>query len=182
MANPGQKLDEDVRTAIERLSRDGFTPKEIERRLAADEDFRARVPSDKTIQKYRRGVLAQLSAAAAAPWSPIDSTPAEVALILPVLAEVIERTARRDITVNEAEWIVRIRTVAPDLPLWEAYLVSSTAQDPKGAARVTQYLAFAPWTPAGSRRFRGLAGSGRIYERLHDPHTYYALQKARGNE
>jgi hypothetical protein len=184
MRKPGQRLDEDIREAIETLARDGYLPSEIERRLGGDERFAERVPSDKTIQKYRRATLNRLAAASAAPWRPTDSAPDEAVLVLPVLAEVIERTPRRELTVDEAEWIVRIRVVAPDLPLWEVYQLASTARDTKGAARVTRYLAFAPWTADGERRLRAATGPARALSDVLGLglHTWSALQKARKQE
>jgi len=43
--------------------------------------------------------------------------------VLPVLADVIEVTKgrRRTLTVQEADWVARIRRAIPNLPGWEAY-------------------------------------------------------------
>jgi hypothetical protein len=161
LSKPGQRLDEDVRVQIETLARDGYLPSEIRRRLEADERFSGREPSDKTIQKYRTATLRRLAAASTAPWRPTDSPPEEVRFILEVLAHVIERTKRREITVDEAEWISRLHAVEPDMPPGYVYELVSAARDERGTARVTQFVAFRPWDDNG-RRLRSAARRGRM--------------------
>jgi hypothetical protein len=76
------------------------------------------------------------------PWTFVDSDPDDAALILPALRAWIEWSQGRygPISKPQAEWIVRIRRAAPDIPPGEAAI---RAQGP--ARDLEAYLAWAPW-------------------------------------
>lgn len=57
------------------------------------------------------------------PWSLADSSPAEAALVMPVLTALIKQSGgkKKELTHLEAEWVARVRSVASWLEPWEAY-------------------------------------------------------------
>ena len=85
------------------------------------------------------------------PWELADAEADEAALVLPVLATIIEKTEERrsHVTQAEAQWIVRIRRAAPDLDPWMVYLIAlnymACAQHGVPHNHLDAYLAFAPW-------------------------------------
>jgi hypothetical protein len=88
--------------------------------------------------------------------SGLDSDPADLPLILPVVRAGIEWTAgnewarglRPAITKPQADLIVRIVRATPDIPPGEAYRLSLTLTRPPGMLEM--YLAYAPWRDAGA--------------------------------
>lgn len=89
-------------------------------------------------------------------WSLAGATGAEAALVLPVLRYAAETTDRplRRFTRSEAEWIVRIRQAAPDVPLAvvleRAVAMARTIERDRVDEALQQYLAFRPWTAEGN--------------------------------
>ncbi len=85
------------------------------------------------------------------PWELADAKADEAALVLPVLAAIIEKTEERRsyVTQAQAQWIVRIRRAAPDLNAWIVYLIAlnymACAEHGVPHNHLDAYLAFAPW-------------------------------------
>ena len=92
--------------------------------------------------------------------SDIEATGEDAALILPVLAELIEASGGRLKVISnaKAKWIVRLRHVAGDLPPWTIYEIAHTymlrheRQD--STDDLNAFLAFAPWrSEENAKRF-----------------------------
>lgn len=85
------------------------------------------------------------------PWALADAEADEAALILPVLAAIIEKTEERrsHVTQAQAQWIVRIRRAAPDLNAWMVYHIAMNymafAEYGLPHNHLDAYLGFAPW-------------------------------------
>ncbi len=89
-----------------------------------------------------------------APWSFAQAKPNEAAAVLPVLGAILEVSdgRTRQITNELAQWIVRVRAVAADLPPLNAYHVARwyrnlTLRD-ESTEVLDQLLALAPWRDA----------------------------------
>ena len=108
------------------------------------------LPEPRTI---RRRVAELVAAEGTEIWSVRDADPQDVALVLPVLAHLIESSeGRTTLTKHRGEWIARIRRAAPDIPEWQALALSSEylrAFGPRGdedlARAADVFLAYAPW-------------------------------------
>jgi hypothetical protein len=120
-------------------------------------------PSERTLQK----MVKWASVTPAEPWTLADADRDEIALIAPVWAVALE--SGRRLTKGEADWIVRVRTAAPDLPpgdVWgmaglyatESVFVTQGLRDAFDAV-----IAFAPWRSKDhAERYFAAANSGRI--------------------
>src|SRR5688572_30683712 len=140
----------DVIEAITTMTLAKVGPTEIGRRLKADPKFAGRVPQPRTIKRYV--ALAKGSSDVSEPWRLADADPDEAALVVPVIAAVVEHTAGRVQSVSKAEaaWIVKIVGAAGDIDPWDAYrLARLLLSDPDAERDVQQYLSFAPWRDDG---------------------------------
>lgn len=153
----------DIQLAIDAEAEKGFGGAEIHRTLSLDPRMRDRLPLARTIQRMvrerRSGGLPWGDLAAGArrelAWRMQNASPAEVALVLPALAEVIDQTEGRTdyLTVLEAAWAARIRMGARGLSLrWVVWLAMTCAaresQAGPGRDATSPYdklLALAPW-------------------------------------
>jgi hypothetical protein len=111
------------------------------------------IPSLRTVQN----IVADLkSPKKSDPWSLADAGTDEAALVMPVWREVVEYTQGKvsHLTKAEAEWIVKIRRVAPELwpdglSFWHIYLLAREyvllTDLKKPTTGPDAYLAFAPW-------------------------------------
>ncbi|MDA1061658.1 MAG: hypothetical protein O2895_01915 [Chloroflexi bacterium] len=138
----------------------GFTPVQIHRELPAALRKLAesegggswKVPSLRTVQRIAARAR---PADPSEPWSIEDSSPEDARVVLDFLAEVIEGTQGRirEVTREEAVWIVRLRCLAPPLSFAETLLLSALYRERRGAGKPTDdldaYLAFAPWRGRG---------------------------------
>lgn len=90
------------------------------RRELLDTFSRAQVPGPKTVYEIAREIT---PADPSGPWTLGSADAADIALVVPVLAAVVEQTRgqRTQITNAEAAWVARIRRAAVDLPLDAAY-------------------------------------------------------------
>ena len=81
------------------------------------------VPSVRTVQSI---VSEYRQRGPSDPWSLAMAHGDEAKLVMPVLEELIEQTEGRawQLTTDEARWIAAIRRVAPDLDLWQVYLLA----------------------------------------------------------
>jgi hypothetical protein len=110
----------------------------------------AKLPDERTI---RRRIAERRPPNPQDPWTLAEADGDEGALILPVLAALMERTEGRvaGFTREQAQWVVKVRRAAPDLePLhaWEvAFAYQGAVQQGREADRASldALLAFAPW-------------------------------------
>lgn len=156
---------------LEELAVQGHQPKEIHRLLL--EEFGEDSISIRTVKDIRKETLDGRDPAN--DWSPHGKEPADVALVLPVLAAVIASTSGRvrTLTNEEADWIARISRWASDTPAWTCYrlAVRFAAATSKGddTRPLEEYLAFAPWRD--QRPYRTAAAYGWITDALLDDHV-----------
>lgn len=137
-----------MQASIELLTRLGHPVAEIQRSLERDERFVGRVPGYRTVQRIAAEVNLPDGSGT---WHPIQADPEEAALVLPVLARVIEvsKGKIREFTNDQARYIARVRLMVPDLPLYAAFQAAESYQHLLSRGTTTNdldaFLAFAPW-------------------------------------
>ena len=140
----------EVLEEIAHLAEKGVNAAQITRRLELDARFAdGRLPAERTVQDIVRGLAAPRDESGR--WTFNEADPDDAALILPVLAAVIQETEGRRtyFTRAQAEFIGRIRRLAPELDgfrvyrLARLYLFFEARGEP--ARDVEAFLAFAPW-------------------------------------
>lgn len=164
-----RRIDPEVVQRIRELSALGHHPAGIERHLSADEEFADRTPHVRTIQKVVRDITP------AEPrdwWSVTEATAEEARLVLPVLAEQIRRRANLEAAYEArhgrrisdlpagalrihrelAAWIAKLRTIAPELPLSEAYSLAIRYWFADTNPYLDAYLALHAWLPGAMAR------------------------------
>ena len=161
---PKRVIEGHIRDLIEVLAFKEWTAGEIrnelQRQVAAGK-LRGEVPHLRTIQRH----LAKSSHGPSETWAPEDVGQVEPALVLPVLAAVMERSGgrRQHLTRAEADRIATLRAAVPDLPEWSAFLLARLYLARRAQGRPTTDLdalvAFAPWRDweHGKRYFEGCA-------------------------
>lgn len=141
-----RRIGRDIQQYIEGGTLTGWTPPEIREALRGIPQFNGRVPTLRTVQRIAKEFVPSDESG---PWTFNEADPDDAALVLPVLAEVIERTKghRTEMTRAVAEKVARIRRVAPDLHLWVAYslAVAYLAKEGTKTDDLDAFLAFAPW-------------------------------------
>ena len=141
-----RRIDGDIEAEIRRLAVREWAATQIHRELERRSDFKGRVPSLRTVQR-----IADDYAKDTTWWSLADADPDDAALILPVLAELMEQSQGHVSRLYKglADWIVRIRRAAPDMPVTWSLEVTLTcweyARRDESLAGVVEMLAFAPW-------------------------------------
>ncbi len=153
------RIDGDVQVAIDELALKGWGPTQIYKQLERQPEFAGRVPTSRTIQRRVNELALRDSSG---PWSLADAKDDEAALVLPVLAAVIEGTEAQRVYVTqaEAERIVRIRRAVPDLlPTLDLMLLARVyllrEQQGMSTTDLDAFLAFAPWRSEDAReRYR----------------------------
>lgn len=159
------RIDPDIVGRIRELAVTGHTGPSIERLLSVD--YADHTPSLRTIQ----GIMRERTADPSEWWSVTTATAEEARLVLPVLAEQIRRRATIETAYEAkhgrritdlpagalrihrelAEWIAKLRTIAPDLPLSEVY--SLAIRYWFGATPyLDAYLALHAWQPGAHAR------------------------------
>ncbi len=160
MARPRKQLPAVYENSIRRMALEGYTAREIYATLNGNISLR-------TIQRR----IVELVPPPGPAWTLAAPDWGKAELVLPVLAEVIERSEGRvrEISRDLAKWIVRVRRAAPTIPLWDAYELAvayqRSAQGAKGAlplAALDAYLAFRPWEPQGAERWRLALAGGSV--------------------
>ena len=162
----GYAADPEIQAFVVGQVRDGRTSApEIKRLL--DEELE-RSPSERTLQK----MVKWASVTPAEPWTLADADRDEIALITPVWAVALGEGGR--LTKGAADWIVRVRTAAPDLPpddVWamallyvtDGLFVTEGLRDALDAV-----IAFAPWRSKDhAERYFAAANLGRIASPLN---------------
>lgn len=166
-------VEVDVLAEIESLATiAGASGSAIHRTLAADERFADReLPSERTVQDIVRELDYRDDSE---PWSLTSAAmPDEGALVMPVLGELIRReeVEQTHITRAEADWIVRIRRAAPDMPLFATYrfarfylaLEDSDRADGLAVGDLDAVMALRPWSDeAWTERGKALLDAGRL--------------------
>jgi len=111
------------------------------------------IPSLRTVQNIVADLRPRESSGS---WSLADANTDEAALVMPVWREVVEYTQGEvsHLTQAEAEWIVKIRRLAPELypkglSFWHIYLLAREyvllTDREKPTTGPDAYLAYAPW-------------------------------------
>jgi hypothetical protein len=160
----GRRTDKDIVDAIHELASDGYRPADIHRRLNERFGLSA-TPVLRTVENIAREVTPHDTSEA---WRLAAAEPAAAAIILPVLAELLESSEGRiqSVSRREAEWIVRLRGAVPDLPAIDAYKLArdylARRQRNEDTADLDWYLVMAPWRPGNGMRYIEAAAEGRL--------------------
>lgn len=171
------RIDGDIEQAIRRLAFDGWTPAQIHRQLSLTPAFQGRVPTARTVQR----VVARYGARdTGEPWSIAEADPDDAALVLPVLAEAVCRSGGHWSRFSQglADWVVRVRRAAPDIPpAWALEVAVSCFSHERHAEPLdglTHMLAFAPWQ-GQEQRDRYIETMGKVH-----PDWFALLDKHHG--
>jgi len=152
---PGRpRTDSEIEGLIHRLAWKGWTPAQIELGLKTEKTLKERkLPHLRTIRR----IVAQHGPrkdASLGWWSLADADAEDAALVLPVLAEMVKQGYGPRVHLNNevAEWIVRVRLAAPDIPPSWALVVALNywrlVKEREPTHGLDEMLAFAPWRSA----------------------------------
>jgi hypothetical protein len=158
MPNPtrGRRTDPEVVEAIGELAvREGLKAPAIRLRLQGDERYVGRVPADDrtiraVIARYRKQLAARPRALPPR-WLLANASGGEAALVLPVMRAKAEHGASPILDTDQAAWIVKIRTAAPAIPPWDAFLLAQRYlrilrdSTPGATEGLDHYLALELW-------------------------------------
>lgn len=144
----GTYLDHAVVEAIDELLRRGgtWTAAQILKELQKNPSLPT-LPVAKTIRRY----IARRTPANSGSWTLADADGEDAALILPVLAVVLRKLDGRvrQLTLEEADWIVRLRRADPGMPCWATYVLARMYLSNMAADLPTEFIdriiAGAPW-------------------------------------
>jgi hypothetical protein len=140
------RIDQDVERFVDAALRSGISVTNI--LTGGEREFPDRPPSRRYIYRRREKIIPR---DASGPWVMSLADPAEIALVPPVVADLITATtgAIRGVTVNEARQITAIRLGAPDLPLQTTYFLAREyvvrGEQARDTTDLDLILAFAPW-------------------------------------
>ncbi|MBI4507213.1 MAG: hypothetical protein HY691_16910 [Chloroflexi bacterium] len=149
----GSRLHPDIEHLLWELAATdrGPTPILAELKARAGElGLQVEVPSLRTVKARLKEYRAVRDPSAC--WSFADADPDEAERVLPVIAAVAESTRgwRQYVTRGEAQYIVKIRRAAPDIPLslafWLAYEYIARAAEGQSTAGLDLFLSSAPWS------------------------------------
>lgn len=160
----GRRTDRDIVVAIHELASDGYRPADIHRRL--NERFGlSETPVLRTVENIAREVTPHDTSEA---WRLATADPPAAAIVLPMLAELLESSEGRiqSVSRREAEWIVRLRGAVHDLPAIDAYKLArdylARGERNEDTADLDRYLVMAPWRPGNAMRYVEAARGGRV--------------------
>lgn len=143
------KVDLDMQAEIERLALMNWGATQIHTHLERQEALVDRkLPTVRTVQRIVAGLAPRDSSG---PWHIQDADSGEARLILDVLAAVVTETEGRksQLTRTEADWTVRIRRAATNIPTWETWMTARFYMAREAAGEETVdldcLLAFNPW-------------------------------------
>lgn len=165
-------IDADVEDAIRAKLELGRSPIQVEKELGADERIGSRLPTIRTIQRIARERIPDTSG----PWEIGNSSSEDGPGIIAALREVIvySNGERLHLTRDEAESIIRIATIAPDIPPLAHFLLT------KGQERDVQvFLAMSPWSDQGPFQYYRTVVSGGLRIPIFPPMP--TLVDGRGN-
>ena len=151
----GERLDPELRAAIEMLAAFGWRAPQIERVLGGVPGFRDQMPDTRTIQRYAR--RARRSSGPDEPWERMEMAGHEAALVFGTMAAVMQRTGHfPTLTRAQARWLLWVREAVPDLDpveAWELGLLYFARERSKthDYADLDALLAFAPWRSEEAR-------------------------------
>ena len=161
----GNAANERIQAVIEQLVRSGQTSAAKIHRVLLEGFGEGKVPVERTIQDMVEEEIRILGPAK--PWRLANAKPGDIALIAPVWAVALETGIR--LSKKDAEWIVRIRSAAPDLPPGDVWKIVGlyAMKGPNATERLRDgldaLLAFAPWRDVDhAERYYAAANSGRI--------------------
>ena len=143
------KVDLDMQAEIERLALKNWGATQIHTHLERQETLADRkLPTVRTVQRIVAGLSPRDSSG---PWHIQDADSGEARLILDVLAAVVTETEGRkfQLTRAEADWTIRIRRAATNIPTWETWMAARFYMAREAAGEETAdldcLLAFDPW-------------------------------------
>lgn len=145
----GPSIDVDIRDKIQELAIRGHGPAAILRALEEDDRVnKARLPSVRQVQRIVRQTLPPPTSGS---WGIRDGAPEDARLILEAIPDIVQQTKGlvRLPRAAEAAWLARIRSVAPDLAPWAAYVLALVYAQREAAHEPTEdldvFLGYAPW-------------------------------------
>lgn len=171
------RLNSGVREEADRLLRLRYTPSEVLAELDRSPDWdKAELPHLRTIQRYAREIVARTGFGgegrkADEQWTVADARPEDAALVLPVLRALTSamRAFNFSLTKTDADWIARLRRVAPSIPPLLAFDFARRYQEwtaPPAPTAKTPFsrmldvqLAFETWTEVGKGALLEAMGS-----------------------
>ena len=143
---PRKRIRGEAQDLIRECVAKSWTPKQIHEVLG--ERFTgSEVPSLRTVQRYVRDHAPDESGR----WGVGDSSGEDAAAILESLAAVAEKSGGRRTTLTklEADWIARLRTIAPERDPWDTYIDARRYISRQARGDSTEDLdlryAFRPW-------------------------------------
>lgn len=163
-----RRIDRDILDFITDLAvnRKDKSPAEIYRDMLRQDEFKDRCPKKRTVER----IVAELRAKDESPtWSIGDSDPEDAKLVLASLEHIVSNSFGRATTVSkaEAEWIIRIQKIAPDLSQFRAQVLAHLYRIRKSkkasTAELELYLALAPWRDREKlEKYMELVNEGKI--------------------
>jgi hypothetical protein len=187
IGTPGSRTDADVLEAIDDGLGRGGNPRQVYGALMHMERFAGRVPSLKTITRRAKQ---RRPPAVAERWSLSEADPEEVPVVLSVFAAM----AKRDrvwqcqfVTREQAQVLVRIQAVVPDLDPWVAYQVADgyVSRRRRGLQTLGLELglAFAPWrSEASATELRRVLDAGFVSSTLRADLHLVRLESGRATQ
>lgn len=152
----GPSIDVDIRDKIQELAIRGHGPAAILRALEEDDKVnKKRLPSVRQVQRIVRQTLPPPTSGS---WGIRDSAPEAARLILEAIPDIVQQTKGlvRLPGTAEAAWLARIRSVAPDLAPWPAYVLALVYAQREAAHEPTAdldvFLGYAPWRSVGAAK------------------------------
>ena len=149
MTTKQRRFDGDIEDEIIRLALEtSWSAPQIFRDLDSREEFEDRVPSKRTVE---RAVSDIRTADKSDPWKITDNDPEDARLLLDLLGTVSFRRyyRERQITKNEANWVITIIKLAPDLTAMRTYVLSNLyrirTDKEASTEELDAYLAISPW-------------------------------------
>ena len=146
-------MDMEVVEEIEGLAAEGWGATQIKHKLERQPRYKDRaLPTLRTIQRI---VAERTVRDTSGPWSLNEAGP-DARTVLDVLAAVIDGTEGRTsaFTGDEAQWVLQVSQVAPDLPPFERWRIARLYLGRASRVEPTDdldgFLAYAPWRDDGA--------------------------------
>ena len=146
-----KRIPGDIEDAIVEKTVLGWSAAQIDDYLDSVDAFADRLPSKRTIQRM---VKERRTTDTTGSWSLADAEPDQAKLVLEVLPTKVAETSGQSsrFTIGEADWLIRIRSAAPDLPMRIAWLLSRMYLSRQSKGDDTHdldcFLSYQPWQSA----------------------------------